>query len=128
MLGSAPATFFLSPLDGAPDIPVGPVPVMLGRDPSCEVRLDSPMVSRHHCRAAESAGVILVRDLGSTNGTRVNGRGSTLGWLAPGDVLSVAHLRFRLLCRPSEDPVRRDGDLRGMSGTALTTPYPGDPG
>jgi pSer/pThr/pTyr-binding forkhead associated (FHA) protein len=127
MFGPAPTTFFLSPLDGAPDIPVGPAPLTLGRDPSCAVRLDSPLVSRHHCCLAESAGVILVRDLGSTNGTRVNGRGVTLGWLAPGDVLSVAHLRFRLLCRPGASPTWRLGDPLCLSGTALRTPSPVDP-
>jgi pSer/pThr/pTyr-binding forkhead associated (FHA) protein len=99
---------------------------MLGRDPSCEVRLDSPMVSRHHCCVAESAGVILVRDLGSTNGTRVNGCEVTLGWLEAGDELSVAHLRFRLLCRAGAYPVGRVGFPRGMLDTALRTPNSGD--
>jgi pSer/pThr/pTyr-binding forkhead associated (FHA) protein len=76
---------------------------MLGRDPSCEVLLDSPKVSRHHCCLAESNGLILVRDLGSTNGTRVNGRGVKMGWLVHGDILSVAHIRFQLLRLPGAD-------------------------
>jgi pSer/pThr/pTyr-binding forkhead associated (FHA) protein len=96
----APASFVLFPLGVVPDIPVGPAGLILGRSPSCGVRLDSPRVSRHHCYLTEVAGVVLVRDLGSTNGTRINGRGVTLGWLAPGDELAVADLRFRLLRRP----------------------------
>ena len=107
MLDPAP-TFVLTPLDGARDIPVGSAHVILGRDPSCQVRLDSPRVSRHHCCLTVAAGAILVRDLGSTNGTRINGRGVTLGWLAPGDELSVAHLRFRLLRRPGAVAPGRD--------------------
>jgi pSer/pThr/pTyr-binding forkhead associated (FHA) protein len=124
MLGPAPTTFCLSPLDGASDISVGPIPLMIGRDPSCEVRLDSPMVSRHHCCVAVFAGVMLVRDLGSTNGTRVNGRCVTVGWLAPGDVLSLAHFRFRLLRRPTLTPkgasVGAHDDSKDSDNTSLT--------
>jgi pSer/pThr/pTyr-binding forkhead associated (FHA) protein len=100
MLDPAPSSFVLIPLGGIADIPLGPTDLILGRDPSCKVRLDSPKVSRHHCCLTEASGLILVRDLGSTNGTRINGHGVTLGWMAPGDELSVAHFRFRLLRRP----------------------------
>jgi pSer/pThr/pTyr-binding forkhead associated (FHA) protein len=124
MLGLAPTKYYLTPLDGAPDISVGSIPLMLGRDPSCEVWLDSPMVSRHHCCVAQFAGAVLVRDLGSTNSTRVNGRGVTVAWLAPGDVLSLAHLRFRLIRRPAPKPkgasVRAHVGLQESDNTSPT--------
>jgi pSer/pThr/pTyr-binding forkhead associated (FHA) protein len=44
----------------------------------------------------EVNGEVLVRDLGSTNGIRINGRKLQSGWLRPGDELSIAHIRYRM--------------------------------
>ena len=46
----------------------------LGRDPSLEAALDDDQVSRRHARLAPSAGRVLIEDLGSLNGTYVDGR------------------------------------------------------
>lgn len=45
----------------------------LGRDVTCELRFDDDMVSRRHARVFVDRGVWYVEDLGSRNGTRVNG-------------------------------------------------------
>jgi hypothetical protein len=79
-----------------PDIPVGPAPVIVGRDPWCDARLDSICVSRIHCCLTEVDGQVVVLDLGSVNGTRINGRLVDLGRLRLGDELSIAHLRYRI--------------------------------
>jgi DNA-binding winged helix-turn-helix (wHTH) protein len=47
---------------------------LLGRDKSCAVQLDSPSVSREHARINLTAGTASIEDLGSKNGTRVNGK------------------------------------------------------
>jgi pSer/pThr/pTyr-binding forkhead associated (FHA) protein len=39
---------------------------------------------------------VVVRDLGSTNGIRINGERVETGSLRPGDELSIAHIRYRL--------------------------------
>jgi FHA domain len=83
-------------LVAGPDIPVGPYPVIVGRDSWCDVRLDSHRVSRIHCSLVEDGGKVVVVDLGSVNGTRINGRPVELGWLGPEDELSIAHLRYRV--------------------------------
>jgi pSer/pThr/pTyr-binding forkhead associated (FHA) protein len=70
---------------------------LVGRSRDCEVCLDSSRVSRRHCCLASGTGEVLVRDLGSTNGTRINGRRVEKGLLRPGDELGIAHLRFRLI-------------------------------
>lgn len=41
-------------------------------------------------------GEVMVRDLGSTNGIRINGQRVEIGRLRPGDELSIAHIRYRL--------------------------------
>lgn len=46
---------------------------VIGRDPACELHLDDEMVSRRHARVFVERGVWHVEDLGSRNGTRLNG-------------------------------------------------------
>jgi len=48
--------------------------VLLGRDRNCSLRLDDPTVSRRHCLIDAGGEVVWVRDLGSLNGTFVNGK------------------------------------------------------
>ena len=84
-------------LNGTTDIPLSGLLTVVGRHRGCDARLDSSRVSRRHCCLALGVGEVLVRDLGSTNGTRVNGRRIEEGVLRPGDVLGIAHLRFRLV-------------------------------
>ena len=90
-------------LDEGPDVAVGRPVLLLGRYPGCDVRLNSTRVSWCHCCLTTIDGAVQVRDLGSTNGIRINGRRVSTGWLKPGDELAIAHLRFRV----EEGPVPR---------------------
>ena len=83
-------------LDDGPDIPLDRTMVVVGRHPQCDARLDSLRVSRHHCCMTRDKEEILVRDLGSTNGIRINGQRIEVGRLKPGDELMIAHYRYRL--------------------------------
>jgi len=83
-------------LDEGPDILLDRAMVVVGRHPSCDTRLDSLRVSRQHCCMSQDKGEVTVRDLGSTNGIRINGQRVERGRLRPGDELSIAHIRFRL--------------------------------
>jgi pSer/pThr/pTyr-binding forkhead associated (FHA) protein len=51
---------------------------------------------------AEDGGDVVVRDLGSTNGTWINGRRVERGRLKPSDELSIAHIRYRLDGAPTK--------------------------
>jgi CheY-like chemotaxis protein len=65
-------------------------PCVIGRGVGCDVRVRDPMVSRRHCRIAWGAGGPVVEDLGSFNGTAVNGE--DVGGpkpLADGDLLQL---------------------------------------
>ncbi len=93
-------------LDGSHEIVLGPTPIVIGRHPRCEVRLGSLRVSRHHCCLTDLGGEVEVRDLGSTNGVRINGRLVISGRLRPGDRLTIAHLEFRVLAAPITQTLR----------------------
>jgi FHA domain len=83
-------------LDDGPDINLDRAMVVVGRHPSCDTRLDSLRVSRHHCCMTQENGEVMVRDLGSTNGIRINGQRVEIGRIRAGDELSIAHIRYRL--------------------------------
>jgi pSer/pThr/pTyr-binding forkhead associated (FHA) protein len=91
-----------------PDIPLGRGTVMIGRHPACDVRLDSSRVSRRHCLIITHQGDVEVRDLGSTNGTWINGRRVASGRIRPGDEVSIAHIRYHLAEATSPRPAGED--------------------
>ena len=60
-------------IDEGPDINLDRPMVVVGRHPKCDTRLNSLRVSRHHCCVTREDDHVVVRDLGSTNGIRING-------------------------------------------------------
>lgn len=70
------------------------LPVVIGRGRDSDIRLDDPLVSRQHCEIDELDGALVVRDLGSTNGTLVNGSSISEATLLPGDQLTVGKSQF----------------------------------
>jgi hypothetical protein len=104
-------------IDEGPDILLNHPMVVVGRHPACDTRLDSLRVSRHHCCLTLEDDIVVVRDLGSTNGIRINGLRVETGRLHPGDELSIAHLRYRF-----EDPHNRDRFRTPMPPSPFTPP------
>lgn len=77
--------------------------LVLGRDPQCDQPLSSPLISWHHAQITRAPDGIFVEDLGSLNGTFVNGeRVAGKIKVAPGQEISLATFRFQ---------VREDGRL-----------------
>ena len=63
--------------------------VLIGRAASCDLVMPHPSVSKHHAMISRQRGVILIQDLGSTNGTFVNGARITQAYLRDGDEIRV---------------------------------------
>ena len=87
----------LIPLDGGSPVEVAKEMMLVGRQEDCDLRLDHKSVSKMHCVIVKTDGLLLLRDLGSTNGTRVNGTRVRRAALLPNDKLSVANFHFRVL-------------------------------
>lgn len=72
------------------------LPTIIGRSRSADLTLANPLVSRQHCEVFESEGVLMVRDLGSLNGTFVGEmRIAEESALEPGDLLTVGATTFQ---------------------------------
>jgi predicted component of type VI protein secretion system len=120
-------------LDGRDHILLDLVLIVVGRHPDSDARIDSSRVSRKHCCLAIDRDGVLVRDLNSRNGTRVNGRKIKVGLIRPGDELGIAHLRYRLVMDditresiPSHSRLARDADPASHGGDTMLGRAPSD--
>jgi pSer/pThr/pTyr-binding forkhead associated (FHA) protein len=85
----------LSLTDG-PSILIDKPILLFGRHAECDVQLNSKKVSRRHCVLAQVSDYLVIRDLGSTNGIRINGKKHGEGNLHPGDELTIGNFRYQV--------------------------------
>jgi pSer/pThr/pTyr-binding forkhead associated (FHA) protein len=92
----------LLPLDGGPGIDIIKDMTIVGRKEDCDLRLDHKSISKMHCVIVKTDGLLLLRDLGSTNGTRVNGQRVRRAALLPNDQVAFANFKFRVAIGPEQ--------------------------
>lgn len=102
----------------------------------CDVCLERSSVSKMHCLIVRTDGLLFIRDLGSTNGTKVNGQRVVRGALLPGDELAFAGEKFRVEMGPGEPDVEPAGQdesayteviqTRGEGLKEIFSTYPAD--
>jgi hypothetical protein len=71
-------------------------PLVLGRALACDLPVIDPTISRRHAELSMVDGRVMVRDLGSSNGTFLNGTRVEAGTLAPGDTVTFGKVSFDL--------------------------------
>lgn len=89
--------------------------VLVGRAPPATIVVDSPSVSKRHAILTSTPRGLLVRDLGSTNGTFINGSRIVESLCAKGDMLQFAKTMFRVN--------RRGGSAFGATQEGGALPY-----
>jgi pSer/pThr/pTyr-binding forkhead associated (FHA) protein len=82
-------------------IPASGAPIRIGRAPDCELVLRDTRVSRRHARLMARDGVLILTDLGSTNGTRVNGHRITEVVLGAGDRIEIGETSLVIEVAPT---------------------------
>ena len=120
----------LVPLDGGDPIRLTRDVTLVGRKEGlCDMVVDQGSISKVHSLLVKTDGLLFVRDLSSTNGTKVNGQRVTRGALLPGDELAFASVKFRVLLGPGDDPQAGNDDatemltsLPALSGSAAELP------
>src|SRR5437762_13581958 len=98
----------LVPLDGGSAIDVARDLTLVGRKEDCDLRLDHKSVSKLHCVVVKTDGLLLVRDVGSTKGTRVNGQRVRRAALLPNDQVMIASSKFKVHFGPDARAVEPD--------------------
>jgi pSer/pThr/pTyr-binding forkhead associated (FHA) protein len=86
----------LVPVDGGTPIEITKDLMLVGRKDDCDIQLEHKSISKQHCVIVKTEGLLLLRDLGSTNGTRVNGQRVRRAALLPNDQVNIASLRFKV--------------------------------
>lgn len=102
-------------------LPIAPGTLVIGRNDECDIRLDSRSVSRRHCEIKQKPTGLTIRDLGSRNGTIINGDPSVPGTRVPikeSDVIKVGKyiLRIDQASSPLADGGSVDGGVNDDAG------------
>jgi pSer/pThr/pTyr-binding forkhead associated (FHA) protein len=90
-------------LGDGPSILIDKPILLFGRHEECDVQLNSKKVSRKHCILAQLSDCLIIRDLGSTNGVRINGERVAEGKLRAGDELQIGNFKYQVC----DDPLGR---------------------
>ena len=99
-------------------------PIVIGRDPTCDIVVPKRQVSRRHARFLPTPHGVSLEDLDSKNGTHYNGQplhGSSL--LQDGDVIQIA-LAQQFIFLSSDATVPLDDDQLELPPIQLVTPLP----
>ncbi|NQU22862.1 MAG: EAL domain-containing protein [Candidatus Nealsonbacteria bacterium] len=86
---------------GSPEkVSLDTLPFTIGRDHAADLRINSSQISREHAAISRDGDAYRVRDLGSTNGTSLNGQPIEESLLRDGDVLSIANVELYFFIGP----------------------------
>ncbi|MCU0685717.1 MAG: sigma 54-dependent Fis family transcriptional regulator [Polyangiaceae bacterium] len=114
-----------APAGGGPAVEaaLGVGPLIVGADPACDLVVTDARVSRRHCELTLGERGVVVRDLGSKNGTFVDGVQIVEAYVGPGSTLSAGDCRLLVRFGPSASRVPlsrgvRFGDALG-GGVAM---------
>jgi hypothetical protein len=110
------------------EIPVQVPRFIIGRSAECQLRPNSELISRHHCQISVNGDEVTIMDLGSSNGTIVNGERITEEVpINDGDLVQVGPLGFQvLLTREAavETPVPAATETIAPSAKTVVAPPP----
>ena len=98
--------FFQQGSDELQSVLIEHTPFKIGRCETSDLRIDSVEVSREHAQIFRRGSIWIIRDLGSTNGTKVNGKPIRESFLSDGDLLAIAETEVSFVAA-SVTPIQR---------------------
>lgn len=122
----------LLPVGGGDPIPLLKPKLLVGRRTRCDICLDFPNVSSHHCELEYRSGYWHARNLSNSNGTKINGERIFEKFLQPGDTIAFAKHAFEIDYTPDptapppqeEDPFAKS--LLEKAGLSFGGEQPGE--
>jgi predicted component of type VI protein secretion system len=94
----------LVPENGEPPIPIVRDLTIVGRREYCDVVIDHHSLSKRHCILVKTDGLLVIRDLATTNGTKVKGQKVRWAALLPDDRVSFGGYKVRVYLGPDDVP------------------------
>src|SRR6516225_9592186 len=94
----------LVPENGDPPIPIVRDVTVVGRRDYCDVVIDHPSLSKRHCVLVKTDGLLVIRDLATTKGTKVKGQKVRWAALLPDDRISLGSYKLRIYLGPDDMP------------------------
>jgi predicted component of type VI protein secretion system len=94
----------LVPENGDPPIPIVRDVTIVGRREYCDVVIPHNSLSKRHCILVKTDGLLVIRDLATTNGTKVKGQKVRWAALLPDDRISLGGYKLRIYLGPDDMP------------------------
>ena len=91
-------------------------PIVIGRDPSCDVPVDNPLLSRRHAQIVSENGKYFIEDLKSTNGVFLRGNKVSRDEIRDGDEIRIDKFSFHVKL-PAAQPEKKKEFAFDIMGT-----------
>ena len=117
----------LVPENGDPPIPISRDLTLVGRHEDCDIVVSHPSLSKRHCLLVKTDGLLVIRDLVTTNGTKVKGQRVRWAALLPEDRVSFGAYKVRIYLGSDEMPAPSE-QRRGRNGAVASRGAPASPG
>lgn len=114
----------LVPLNGDPPLPITRDVTIVGRREYCDLQIDHPSLSKRHCVLVRTDGLLMLRDLATTNGTKVNGQRVMWAALLPNDRVTIGGYKLRVYLGPDNAPSPSEQATRPGSARVVSAPPP----
>ena len=109
----------LVPENGDPPIPILRDLTLVGRHEDCDVVIAHPSLSKRHCLLVKTDGLLVIRDLATTNGTKVKGQRVRWAALLPEDRVSFGAYKLRIYLGSDDMPAPSE-QRRSRNGAAAS--------
>jgi ABC transport system ATP-binding/permease protein len=109
---------FLAPAGVPAPVALDRLPIIMGRSEAADVALPFSSISREHARLFIEDDKLFIEDMGSSNGVQINGEKHKKVELAPGDMVQLGVVEFRIARRgDSTVVIRSTAEAEGTKGT-----------
>ena len=112
----------LVPIDGDAPIPIVKDVTVLGRREYCDIEIRDASLSKRHAVVVRTDGLLMIRDLASTNGTKVNGQRVMWAALLPNDRLTLGRYKFKVYLGSDDAPSPSETYGKGAFATKAKPP------
>src|ERR1700733_5240320 len=117
----------LVPENGDPPIPIVRDVTIVGRREYCDVVIPHSSLSKRHCILVRTDGLLVIRDLATTNGTKVKGQRVRWAALLPEDRVSFGAYKVRIYLGSDDMPAASE-QRRGRNGAVASRGTAASPG